>query len=674
MPSRAIPSPTPESSHHERTTTRIFPPLGVAVGFSLFITLSFCFCKISRSKRRSTAAVDSSSSPSEKPPPREFSYSSLRRATASFSPENRLGQGGFGSVFRGTLASSSRENVAVKVMDSGSLQGEREFQNELFFSGKLDSPHVVSVIGFSHDPKRRRMILVYELMENGNLQDALLHRKCPELMEWNRRFLVAVDIAKGIEHLHSLNPPVIHGDLKPSNILLDRVFSAKIADFGLARLKSEQVEVTVALESDEIRLDGGGGTEDYGSVVEEVESVITNTTGYDESNFGFTDQSPGSVYKVVSPETIQVPLSSPETVQPLVTSPETGVSVSPEMGEKVSDLEVGNVVKRNGKEMESKDWWWKQEGNVGGGKVKDYVMQWIGSEVKKERPSSDWIAETAEAASLSSKNLEKKKSSKRLEWWLSLDEDKEEKKKRRMAREWWKDEYRKEIAKRKAKKKKKKTLESEFYSDDVSSSVDQRQGGDEELYMKKRRGSSSNSISSSIDWWLDGLSGEQWRARRKNSHDSAKSCGVSSTPSMRGTMCYVAPECCGNNIDDVSEKCDVYSYGVLLLVLVSGRRPLEVTGPASEIIQRANLMSWARKLARRGRLGDLVDVKLQALDQEKAVLCIKVALQCLQRSPVSRPSMKEVLGMLTGAMNPPELPTEFTPSPQARFPRRKHCR
>lgn len=510
-------------------------------------------------------------------------------------------------MFRGNLPRSSIGGsvvVAVKVMDSGSLQGEREFQNELFFAGKLDSPRVVSVVGFSRDLKRRRLALVYEMMENGNLQDALLHRKAPELMEWKRRFLVAVDVARGIEHLHGLNPPVIHGDLKPSNVLLDRGFNAKIADFGLARVRSEQVAVTVNDESND------------------VESVMTNTT---ESNFEFADQSPVSVCKVNE---------SPETTA-------TSVSVSPEM----------EVVKRNGKEMENRDWWWKQEGGGGGGggKVEDYVTQWIGSEVKKE-----WVAETSEAASLSSAKMEKKKSSKRLEWWLSLDEEdkKKKKKNRRMVREWWKDENRKE------KKKKKNTLESEFQSDDVSS---------------------SNSItSSSIDWWLDGLSGEQWRARRKNSRDSAKSCGVSSTPSMRGTMCYVAPECCGaNNIDDVSEKCDVYSYGVLLLVLVSGRRPLDVSGPASEIIQRANLMSWARKLARRGRLGDLVDEKLQCLDQEQAVLCIKVALQCLQRSPVSRPSMKDVLGMLTGAMSPPELPREFSPSPQSQFPfktRRKQRR
>ncbi|CAH8304278.1 unnamed protein product [Eruca vesicaria subsp. sativa] len=582
MPSRPISSPSPASpppsSRHDKT-----PPLTAAAAggcFSLFITLSVCFCKLTRKRPPPPpAGATASSSP---PPPREFSYSTLRRATASFSPTNRLGQGGFGAVFRGTL--SSGENVAVKVMDSGSLQGEAEFQNELFFAGKLldSSPHVVPVIGFSHDKKRRRLLLVYELMDNGNLQDALLHRKCPELMEWSKRFLVAVNVAEGIEHLHGLERPVIHGDVKPSNVLLDKDFNAKIADFGLARVKPEHVEM--------ITLDGGGGG--GGGPEEELESVITTATGYEDFNFGPVVGS--------SPEMRAAPLESPETV----------VSVSPEKG----------------KESERRDWWWKQESNVERGKVKEYVMQWIGSEVKKERPSSvDWMT------TASSSESSKKKSSKRLEWWLSLEEESEnkKKKKRRMVREWWKDEYRREVSK---KKKKKKTLESEFCSDD---------------------GRRSNSKGSSIDWWLDGL-----RARG-NSHDSvsvsgemAKSCGISSTPSMRGTVCYAAPEYCNVDNNNVSEKCDVYSYGVLLLVLVSGRRPLEMTGSASEI-QRANLMSWARKLARKEKLVDLVDQKLQNLDQEQAVLCIKVALQCLQRLPVSRPSMKEVIGMLKGEVSVP---------------------
>ncbi|CAN8273932.1 unnamed protein product [Cochlearia groenlandica] len=638
MPSRLIlatdPSPSPAPSSHHVRTTRIYPPLAVAgagAGFSLFITLSVCFCRFNRKRSSPPQSKNASFSHKKPQPPREFSYSTLRRATASFSPDNRLGQGGFGVVFRGTIA-SGEENIAVKVMDSGSLQGEAEFHNELFFAVKIDSPRVVPVIGFSHDPKRRRLLLVYKLMENGNLQDALIHRRCPELMDWNRRFTVAINIAEGIEHLHGLDPPVIHGDIKPSNVLLDHAFSAKIADFGLARLKSEQVEITIAPERDGGGGGGGGGAEEYVSVVEEVESVITDSTVYKDFNFGYIDQSPESVAKAyvsASPETGGgVALTSPETTTTTV------VSVSPETEEKGKEIESNVVVERV--------------------KVKDYVLQWIGSEaIKKERPinSIDWIAKagTTSSSSLSSKKLEKK-TSKRLEWWLSLEEEnekqnnKKKKKKRRMVREWWKDEYHRDLDKQKPKKKK---LESGFCSNDVS---------------KWRRRGRSSSSSSNIDKWLDGLSGERWSKARGNSHDSVsgKSYGISSTPSMRGTVCYAAPEYCNldNNNNNVSEKCDVYSYGVVLLVLVSGRRPLEMTGSANEI-QRANLMLWARKLARRGRLVELVDQKLVNSDREQAVLCIKVALHCLQRLPLLRPSMKEVLRMLKGEVSLPELPNEF---------------
>ncbi|KAI7729538.1 hypothetical protein M8C21_025844 [Ambrosia artemisiifolia] len=87
-------------------------------------------------------------------------------------------------------------------MDTGSLQGEREFQNELFFGSKIDLDRILCVIGFCSDKKRRRMVLVYELMTNGSLQDCLFHRKCVELKEWKKRVLISIDIAKGIEYLH----------------------------------------------------------------------------------------------------------------------------------------------------------------------------------------------------------------------------------------------------------------------------------------------------------------------------------------------------------------------------------------------------------------------------------------------------------------------------------------
>ncbi|RYR37556.1 hypothetical protein Ahy_A09g042440 [Arachis hypogaea] len=139
----------------------------------------------------------------------------------------------------------------------------------------------------------------------------------------------------------------------------------------------------------------------------------------------------------------------------------------------------------------------------------------------------------------------------------------------------------------------------------------------------------------SDEWWFREIK----KSGSRNSVDSwvddgeiPKSGAMSSNQSMRGTVFYVAPECGGN----ASEKCDVYSFGVLLLVIVSGRRPLEVTTGSplsSSEFQRANLVSWGLHCSRKGKLLDLVDESIQGLDKEQALLCIKVALLCLLKSP-----------------------------------------
>lgn len=570
-------------------------------------------------------------------------------------------------------------------MDSGSLQGEREFHNELFLARKIDSKYIVSVVGFSSDPKRRRMLLVYELMANGSLQDCLLHRKSTELKNWGKRFSIALDVAKGLEYLHHFcDPPIIHGDVKPSNILLDADFNAKIGDFGLARLKSEEVQLEIEPKK-EGNL-GQGVVEDNGSVIEETESVIT-TSAFDGLDGG-VDQSPESccIRVEASPETAVTGVElSPETapVSPrtvaAMASPLEGfdkMSVSEGNFDRASmesgretinacDKKHGNKKKKS---FASKDWWWKQDnGESESGVVKDYVMEWIGNEIKKERPRTEWIGTSSSSGVVGKTDKEKKKYRRRLDWWVSLDDDKVSKKeKRRPAREWWREEYSEELAK---KTKKKKKLEKGSVSDDCSDNWWPRDG-DSYSERKKKRSRSRRSSKSSMDWWLDGLSGDLWRARR-NSYDSAsgeipKSGGISSTPSMRGTVCYIAPEYGSGG--DLSEKCDVYSYGVLLLVLIAGRRPLQVTGSPMSEFQRANLLSWARHLSRAGKLLDLVDQSIHSLDKEQALLCITVALLCLQKSPARRPSMKEVVAILTREREPPPLPFEFSPSPPTRYP------
>lgn len=538
----------------------------------------------------------------------------------------------------------------MKLMDSqGSIQGEREFQNELSLALNLYSPHILSLLGYSMDNRGKKMLLVYELMPNRSLQEALFDRKCSELMDWKKRFRIALDIALGLEYLHhSYNPPVIHGDVKPSNVLLDSDFNAKIGDFGLARLKTEDQDQNHLVVEEEGEAEDfakqkkNKNKEDNGSIVEEeTESVSVSvsilTGGFEEGNSAL-DRSPesfGGVGRVSE---------NPEASSPM---DESGKNLT------------GNNGKRKG--GSGRDWWWKQEncGESESGRVKDYVMEWIGNEISKERPKTEW----SESEKLESSNAEKKKRRKRLEWWASMDEKKDHHKHRKKPREWWKEEFCEELTK---KKKKKKAKDSSIGGD----SWWQKDRDEDEFQERKKKKSKSSSTRGSIDWWLDGISGEL-RSGRRNSQDWAscdipKSGNISSTPSMRGTVCYVAPEYGGGG--QLSEKCDVYSFGVLILVLVSGRRPLQVTASPMSEFERANLTSWARQLARNDRLLDLVDPALHSLDKEEALLCLTIALLCLQRTPSKRPSMKEIVGMLSGEAEPPHLPFEFSPSPPSNFP------
>ncbi|ESQ39191.1 hypothetical protein EUTSA_v10001343mg [Eutrema salsugineum] len=679
MPSRHSPpdvSPLPtmvSDGHHRFQTLPLIIPGSLTLIGALLILFTILLYR--RLYRNRTAPSDLISKSPQHYQCRRFSYTQLRRATNSFSESTQLGHGGFGSVYKADLPSGN--SLAVKVMDSstGSLQGEREFHNELSLSSHLiSSPHVVSLLGFSSDRRGRRLILVYELMANRSLQDALLDRKCEQLMDWNKRFEIATDIAKGIEFLHHYcEPAIIHGDIKPSNILLDSDFKAKIGDFGLARVKSEDFDTRIQIEEEERRKDVA---EDNGSILEEAESVITV---FEESNVANmspeTGVSPGSA-SVLSPENCGISvltaeagaspgpalIPSPEnyTVSILTASPGAESGLSPEVGlekESVSEscLEQMSVESSKQKVVSKRDWWWKHDNNgerIESGSVKDYVMEWIGSEIKKESNNNkEWVKNGDGSSSVSKK---KKKENKR------------------KPREWWKEEFCEELTKKKRKKKKKKkrglssisSIDSWFHREDDSASVH------EQNYNPTKRKKRN-----SVDWWVDGLSGDLKSVMgKKNSQDSGlwcdvnvqKSGGVSSTPSMRGTVCYIAPECGGGGV--LSEKCDVYSFGVLLLVLVSGRRPLQVTASPMSEFERANLISWAKQLACNGKLLELVDKSIHSLEKDQAVLCITIALLCLQRSPVKRPTMKEIVQMLSGGAEPPHLPFEFSPSPPMGFP------
>lgn len=178
----------------------------------------------------------------------EFTLQALLDATDNFSESHKIGSGSFGAVYHGKLDDGGRE-VAIKraeVSTSGGTGTKREedkdnaFVNELDFLSKLNHKHLVRLLGFYEDDKER--ILVYEYMENGSLHDHL-HKleSSPLSSSWVTRLKVALDAARGIEYLHVYSmPPIIHRDIKSSNILLDATWTAKVSDFGLSLMGPEE--------------------------------------------------------------------------------------------------------------------------------------------------------------------------------------------------------------------------------------------------------------------------------------------------------------------------------------------------------------------------------------------------------------------------------------------------
>ncbi|XP_028555722.1 putative proline-rich receptor-like protein kinase PERK6 [Dendrobium catenatum] len=164
-----------------------------------------------------------------------FSYEELAAATNGFSEENILGQGGFGYVHKGILPNG--QEVAVKQLKAGSGQGEREFQAEVEIISRVHHRHLVSLVGYCIVGSQR--LLVYEFVPNKTLEFHL-HGKDQPTMDWPTRMRIALGSAKGLAYLHEdCHPRIIHRDIKASNILLDYRFEAKVADFGLAKLSSD---------------------------------------------------------------------------------------------------------------------------------------------------------------------------------------------------------------------------------------------------------------------------------------------------------------------------------------------------------------------------------------------------------------------------------------------------
>ncbi|CAN0928268.1 Probable L-type lectin-domain containing receptor kinase S.5 [Linum grandiflorum] len=170
--------------------------------------------------------------------PREFEFKDLKKATNNFDERLKLGQGGFGMVYKGVLP---EENIpiAVKKFSRENLKGQDDFLSELTIINRLRHKHLVRLLGWCH--KNGILLIVYDYMPNGSLDKHLFNngeddKNVPTTLQWKLRYKIVTGVASALHYLHNeYDQKVVHRDLKASNIMLDAEFSARLGDFGLAR-------------------------------------------------------------------------------------------------------------------------------------------------------------------------------------------------------------------------------------------------------------------------------------------------------------------------------------------------------------------------------------------------------------------------------------------------------
>ncbi|CAN6253543.1 unnamed protein product [Urochloa humidicola] len=178
--------------------------------------------------------------------PKEFDFKELRKGTGNFDEKMKLGQGGYGVVYRATVAGDNGQSmeVAVKQFSGANTKGQEDFLAELSIINRLRHRNLVKLVGWCHD--NGVLLLVYDYMPNGSLDRHIFGGQGAPTLDWRQRHTVVAGVASALNYLHhEFDQTVIHRDIKPSNIMLDSSYHARLGDFGLARaLESDKTSYT----------------------------------------------------------------------------------------------------------------------------------------------------------------------------------------------------------------------------------------------------------------------------------------------------------------------------------------------------------------------------------------------------------------------------------------------